>query len=87
MVTHEFGIFDFAEKANALAVFAVTVRQLELSGHMPHLLLCQVADGEPKARELLLTQTREEVGLVFYCIGRALQQKLAVALLHLGVVP
>ena len=59
---------------------------LELLRHLPDLFFREMTDREPKTRELLLAQAREEISLVLHRVGRALEQEFAIALLDLRIM-
>ena len=61
-------------------------RQREVRGECPHLGLRHVAEREARARQLVLVEDPQEVGLVLVRIGGAHEAPTAVAVLEAGVV-
>lgn len=82
----EFRVFNFAEEADALAVAAVAVGKVQALGLGAHFAFEEVTDGKEDSVELLLTETGEEVGLIFDGIRRAFKPELAVPFFDLRVV-
>jgi hypothetical protein len=87
VVPDELAVRDLPEKADALAVFAVLVRESELSRESADFGLPQLAERKESARHLLLAQPREEVSLVLHRVDPALEENAAGALLAPRVVP
>ena len=59
-------IIDFAQKADALRVFALSVDQMLALGNLTHLILHHVANGEEGFRQLPVVDLCQEVGLVLH---------------------
>ena len=65
VVADEIIELDLAEKADPLAVSSLAIWQVVAIRQFPHFMFHEMPDREEAARELLLAEMRQEVGLVF----------------------
>ena len=79
-------VVNFAEKANALAIFTFGVDKMFAFGNLSHLSLLVMTNGKDGLLQLPIVYLRKEVGLVFHRVGTRNQPFLAVNPFRLGIM-
>ena len=71
MAPYEIVVVDFAQKADALTVFAVGIGHAGADGYLSDIFFRHAAYGKHQMGELVIGDTCKEIGLVFDRVDRS----------------